>query len=157
MDDLRKELAWLLEGGGAHVSFEEAIAKIPQKLYGAPVAGLPYTLWRVLQHMKISQTDILDYIKNPDYEEKEWPEGYWPAEKSPPTSRAWQASVEEVRSGFQEAKELVLDPKTKLLKPIPHIKNGPTILHEILLLIDHNSYHIGQIVLLRGLLGNWKD
>lgn len=157
MDNIREELAWLLEGGGAHVSFEEAIAKIPQKLYGAPVAGLPYTLWRVLQHMKISQTDILDYIKNPDYEEKEWPEGYWPGEKSPPGAKAWQASVEEVRNGLQEAKELVLDPKTKLLKPIPHIKNGPTILHEILLLLDHNSYHIGQIVLLRGLLGNWKD
>lgn len=156
-DKLRKELLWLLDGKGAHADFEEAIAEIPQKYYGAPVKGLPYTLWRILQHMKLSQRDIIEYIKNPNYEELEWPEGYWPQEKSPPSSAAWDKSVDQIRDDLQELKDLVENPKTKLLEPIPHIKKGPTILHEIFLVADHNSYHVGQIILLRGMLGIWED
>jgi hypothetical protein len=157
MDGLRNELIDLLSSGRAHVDFDQAVAKIPKKYYGAPVEGIPYTLWRILQHMKISQKDILDYIKNPDYQESVWPDDYWPQEKSPPSATAWKKCVEQIRQDLQEIKELVKNPQTNLLESIPHIQNGPTILREILLVADHNSYHIGQIILLRGLLGIWKD
>ncbi len=156
-DILRTELLWLLDGGNAHSDFDTAIKGIPKKCYGQEVTGLPYTLWRVLQHMQLSQRDILEYIQDPNYKEKEWPEEYWPKEKSPPTKDCWAQKVEEFRSDLSELKKIVKNKKTKLLEPIPHLPNGPTILREILLVADHNSYHIGQIILLRGWLGIWKD
>ena len=156
-DTLQNELLRMLQGGGAHADFDTAIAKLPKKCRGATVKGIPYTIWRILQHMRLSQRDLLDYIKNPDYVEPSWPEDYWPQEKSPPSSAAWDKSVEQFRCDLQEVMELVKNPKTKILETIPHIRNGPPILREILLVADHNSYHIGQIILLRGLLGVWKD
>src|SRR5574338_279900 len=103
-EPLREELIWTLSGGNAHVDFETAIANIPQKYYGAEVHPLPYTLWRILQHMQISQRDILEYIKNPDYQEKSWPEEYWPQEKTPPNQTAWQLCVEAFRNDLEELK-----------------------------------------------------
>lgn len=154
---LRKDLLKLLDGGNAYVTFDEAIKDIPPEYYGAPVKNIPYTLWRILQHMKISQADILDYIQNPEYQELSWPEEYWPQEKAPPNKAAWTKSVTQFRAGRKALKSIVTNPKIDLLKPIPHLKNGPTLLHEILLVCDHNAYHIGQIILLRGLLGIWED
>jgi uncharacterized damage-inducible protein DinB len=156
-DSLRKELIWALNGGNAHVDFETAINDIPKAYYGAEVPEIPYTLWRILQHMQISQRDIIEYIQNPDYKERSWPEDYWPKEKAPKKATAWKACVEEFRKDVKELTAILKHPKTELTKPIPHIPKGPTLLREILLVIDHNSYHIGQIILLRGLLGIWED
>ena len=154
---LKREIVSSLKGEGAHVSFDEAIAGIDEKYYGAEVKGLPYTLWRELQHMQLSLRDILDYIRDPNYQEKEWPEGYWPKQKAPPNKEAWTKCVKAFRADVKELIKLVTDPKTDLLKPIPHVKNGPALLHECLLVIDHNAYHIGQIILIRGWLGIWED
>jgi uncharacterized damage-inducible protein DinB len=154
---LRHELLWLLCGGNAHVDFTTAIAHVPEEFYGKTVKGTPYTLWRVLQHMKISQHDILEYIKNPDYKELVWPDDYWPKQKAPPHVASWEIAVKQVLSDLEEIKKIVKNPKTVLTASIPNVKNGPSILREILLVIDHNSYHIGQIILLRGLLGIWED
>lgn len=154
---LRQELLRLLKGGGAHVSFDEAIAKIPKKNYGAPVEGIPYTLWRIVQHMRISQRDILEYITNPEYQEPIWPNDYWPQEKTPPDESAWKKSVDQIKQDLRIIMELVENPKINLLGGIPHFKESPPIFREILLVADHNSYHIGQIILIRGLLGIWKD
>lgn len=154
---LRQELVRLLNPGGAHASFDEAITGIPKKYYGMPVEGIPYTLWRILQHMRISQHDILDYITNPEYVEPVWPDDYWPQEKAPPSDAAWKNSVKQCQKDLQTLIKLVQNPKTKILEPIPHLPEGPTILREILLVADHNSYHIGQIILLRGMLGIWED
>lgn len=156
-DVLRKELIWLLDGGNAHVNFDAAIANIPKKYYGAEVPDTPYTLWRELQHMQISQRDILEYIKNPNYQELKWPEEYWPQEKAPPKATSWDKKVLEIRNDLNELKKIIKNPKSKLLESIPFAKNGPTLLREILLVVDHNSYHIGQIILLRGQLGIWED
>src|SRR5205807_2320388 len=112
---------------------------------------------RELQHMQISQRDILEYINNPNYQELAWPDAYWPQEKTPPKAMSWDEKVREFRNDLNELKEIVKDPKSKLLEPLPYVKNGPTLLREICLVVDHNSYHIGQIILLRGLLGIWKD
>lgn len=156
-DPLRKELVWQLEGGNAHAGFDEALANIPKGYYGKEIPGTPYTIWRELQHMMLSQRDILEYITNPNYKERTWPEEYWPKQKAPPTAASWNKRVREFKSDLKKLVKLVKDPKSKLLEPMPHVKNGPTLLREVLLVIDHNSYHIGQIILLRGLLDIWQD
>lgn len=107
--------------------------------------------------MRISQRDILDYMTKADYVEPIWPDDYWPQEKSPPSNAAWKNCIMQIRQDLQELINLVENPKTNILKPIPNIEGAPVILREILLVADHNSYHIGQIILLRGLLGIWKD
>lgn len=156
-DFLRNELIWLLDGGNAHVNFDAAIAHIPKKYYGAEVPNSPYTLWRQLQHLQISQRDILEYIQNPNYQELSWPDEYWPQEKAPPKATSWDKRVSEFRNDLEELKKIVKNPKSKLLESIPYVKNGPSLLREILLVVDHNSYHIGQMILLRGQLGIWTD
>lgn len=159
MDDqiLRKELLKLLSGEGAHDNFKNAVHDIPKKYYGAEVPESPYTLWRIIQHMRISQWDILDYIINPNYQEKSWPEDYWPKQKVPPSQTAWNKCIQDIKRDLKELENIVKDRKSDLLKPIPYVKNGPTLLCEILLVADHNSYHIGQIIFLRGILGIWQD
>jgi hypothetical protein len=107
--------------------------------------------------MVLSQRDILEYITNPKYKEKAWPEKYWPKQKAPPRAASWNKRVHEFKSDLKKLISLAKDPKWELLEPIPHIKNGPTLLRELLLVADHNSYHIGQIILLRGQLGIWQD
>ena len=156
-DTLQEELISLLEGESAHVNFKTAIENIPNKYYGMLVEGLPYTLWRVLQHMQLTQSDILDYITNPSYKEREYPGEYWLKENAPLKSSSWKNCVQQFESDLEEIKNIVKSPQTELLMPIPHIKNGPTLLHEILLLTSHNSYHIGQLLLIRGFLGIWQD
>lgn len=154
---LKKELIWLLTQGGAHASFDEAVARVPKKYYGVAIVGQPYTLWMILNHMRITQHDILDYITNPNYVEPNWPDGYWPDESAPSSATAWKDCIKEIHQDLKTLIQLIERPKTKIMQAIPHIKGGPTIFHEMLLLADHNSYHIGQLILLRGYLGIWRD
>jgi uncharacterized damage-inducible protein DinB len=155
LQSLKDHLLCLLAGKGAHVDFEMAIKRLPSKCYGASVKGAPYTLWELIEHIRCAQHDILEYIRNPDYEALDWPEGYWPKTKSPPSQAAWTASIRKIRQDLRTVKALLKDPKTDLFKQIPHAKKGHTILREILLIADHNAYHIGQIVLMRRLLSVW--
>lgn len=156
-DLLRKELTRLLSPGGAHAGFDKAVAQIPKKYYAAPVEGIPYTLWGILEHMRRAQRDILDYMINPDYVEPVWPDDYWPKAHPPPSEASWKNCIRHFRQDLQELIDLVNNPQTNILRPIPHLEGGPIILREILLVADHNAYHIGQIILLRRFLGIWKD
>lgn len=156
-DPLRSELIQLLNGGNAHADFDTAIANIPKKLYGATVKNLSYNLWELLEHARLTQADILDYIQNPDYEEKPYLEGYWPKQAGPANATEWNKSVKAFHRDLKEIIKIVKNPKINLLETPPHLKNGPSYLHEIMLVVDHNAYHIGQIIMLRELLGNWKD
>ncbi len=153
---LRQHILYFLRGGGAHLDFEKVVAGLPAKLRGAKPKGLPYTAWRLLEHMRIAQWDILEFSRNPKHVSPEFAEGYWPASDSPPSAAAWEASVKRFRSDLAAMQELVKDPSTDLLAPIPHGK-GQTILREALLVADHNAYHLGQFVVLRRLLGVWKE
>jgi uncharacterized damage-inducible protein DinB len=154
---LRKHLVDLLEGGAAHVDFEAAIANLPIDLRGARPPSLPHSPWRLLEHMRIAQRDILEFSRDPHHASPKWPEGYWPKGDAPPDAAAWDRSVEAFRADLQAMKELVTNPETDLLAPIPH-GQGQTILRETLLVADHNSYHLGQLVIIRRLLGAWpKD
>ena len=152
---LRDPLAELLEGGHAHVKFEDAIDDWPLELRGAKPAGQPFTPWRVLEHIRISQWDILEFTKSAKHVSPEWPSGYWPATDAPPDAAAWDKSVAQVERDVRAMQRLVRDPKTDLFARIPH-GTGQTALREALVLADHNSYHLGQLVLLRRLLGAWK-
>jgi hypothetical protein len=153
---LRQHLVNLLRGRGAHADLEKAIAGLPAALRGARHPKLPFTPWRLLEHMRIAQWDILEFSRDAKHVSPEWPEGYWPAGDGPANAAAWNASVAAFRRDLAQMEALVKNPRTDLFVRIPH-GTGQTILREALLVADHNSYHVGQFILLRRLLGAWKD
>jgi hypothetical protein len=152
---LRKHLIELLRGRGAHADFGEAIQGLPEGLRGARVKDLPFTPWRLLDHLRIAQWDILEFSRDAKHKSPKWPEGYWPESDAPPNPAAWDASVAAFERDLAEMERLVKDSSNSLFAPIPH-GDGQTLLREALLVADHNSYHIGQFILLRRLLGAWK-
>jgi hypothetical protein len=152
---LRRELVDLLKGGGAHAKFEDVAADFPAKLRGQKPPGMPHSPWMLLEHLRIGQRDILEFSRNPDYVSPQWPEGYWPKTSAPPTASAWSKSVASFRRDLKSVQLLVANPKTDLFVRIPW-GDGQTILREVLLVADHNAYHLGQLVQVRRLLGAWK-
>jgi hypothetical protein len=149
---LRKHLVYLLEGGGAHLNFEDAIQRFPRELRGVKPAGAPHTAWQLFEHMRIAQWDILEFSRNAKHVSPQWPEGYWPESETPPSARAWSQSLRAFRADLQAMVALVSRPSTDLYAQIPH-GDGQTILREALLVADHNAYHLGQLVLLGRLVG----
>lgn len=152
---LREHLLELLRGGNAHLGLDQAIEGLPEGLRGARPADLPFSAWRLLEHIRIAQWDILEFTRNSKHVSPKWPEGYWPEGDAPHDDRAWDESVKAFRAGLRAAQDLVSSPSTDLFARIPHGK-GQTILREVLLVADHNAYHLGQLVMLRRLLGAWK-
>jgi DinB superfamily len=153
---LRQHVLYLLEGGGAHTKFDEVIAGIPAKLRGRKPAGLPHSLWMLLEHLRIAQWDILEFSRNRKHVSPEWPEGYWPDTEAPPSAAAWNASIRKFRQDSKAMENLVTNPKTDLFVRIPW-GDGQTILREALLVADHNAYHLGQMLDIRRLLGAWPE
>lgn len=152
---LRDHLLELLRGRSAHLDFEKALGGLPPDLRGAKAAGLPHTVWQLLEHLRIAQWDILEFSRSPDHVSPKWPEGYWPETEAPPDAAAWDSSLGAFRSDLQEMQDLVADPQTDLCAKIPW-GDSQTILREALLVADHNAYHLGQIVSVRQALGAWK-
>jgi uncharacterized damage-inducible protein DinB len=150
---VRHHVLDLLRGGGAHLSFDQAIADLTPGLRGAQPGGTPYTLWRLLEHMRIAQWDILDFSRNPEHQSPSWPEGYWPETDAPPDDAAWERSVEQFKADAQAMQALVADQASDLFEPFPH-GDGQTLLREALLVADHNAYHLGEVVVVRTLLGS---
>ena len=151
---LREHVVYLLEGGGAHAKFDEIVAGIPPKILGQKPAGLPHSLWMLLEHLRIAQWDILEFSRNAKHTSPKWPEGYWPKTEAPTTTAAWNGSVKKFRQDLKAMQDLVKDPKTDLFVRIPW-GDGQTVLREALLLADHNAYHLGQMLDVRRLLGAW--
>lgn len=154
--NLREHLLYLLRGGGAHVGFDKAIAGLPAELRGKKVPNMPHTPWRLLEHMRIAQWDIVEFTRNPRHVSPQWPEGYWPAHDGPPDAGAWEKSVAAFRADLRAMQDLVADPNTDLFTPLAH-GDGQTVLREALLVADHNAYHLGQMVTIRRLLGAWSE
>lgn len=152
---LRKHVIELLRSKEAHADFDQAIEGLPAELRGARVKDVPFTPWRLLEHLRLAQWDILEFSRDAKHKSPEWPEGYWPQGDAPPNAAAWDESVASFRRDLSEMIKLVKDPSSDLFTPIPH-GQGQTLLREALLVADHNSYHIGQLILLRRLLGAWK-
>jgi hypothetical protein len=154
-DALRQHVLDLLRGRNAHVDFDATVADFPSKLRGAKHPGAPHTAWQLLEHLRIAQRDILEFSRNPKHVSPAWPAGYWPKTDAPPSAAAWNNSLRSFRADLKAMARLVADKKTNLYARIPH-GTGQTVLREALLLADHNAYHLGQILLLRRLLGAWK-
>jgi len=158
MEDMivREHLLELLRGGQAHLDFDKATAAMPIELCGMKPTGLPFTAWRLVEHMRIAQWDILRFSSDPTHISPEFPAGYWPLTDAPPDLAAWNQSLAAFRSDLKAMMDLVADPITNLSTPLTH-GQGQTILREALLIADHNAYHLGQLMLLRRLLGAWHD
>jgi uncharacterized damage-inducible protein DinB len=144
-------LAW----EDAHVGFEAAVAGVPSRLRGVRPPGAPHSLWQLVEHLRITQHDILDFCVNPDYEELNWPHDYWPRTDAPPSAAAWDGSVKQFLRDRGALQKLAADPRLDLTAPIPH-GSGQTYFRELVLVADHTAYHVGQLVLVRHLLGVWK-
>jgi hypothetical protein len=153
---LREHLVFLLDGGGAHARFSEIVSDMPENLRGIKPEGLSHSAWMLLEHLRIAQSDILEFSRNPKHESPKWPEGYWPENEVPPNAAAWNKSVQQFRKDLKAVLELVENPKTDLYAKIPW-GDGQTILREALLIADHNAYHLGQLLDVRRLLGAWKS
>ena len=152
--DLRQHLLYLLRGGGAHLDFKTVIDGLPIELRGVRPAGLTQTAWRLLEHMRIAQWDMLDFCTNSKYIPMVFPTGYWPPNDAPPNEAAWDKSINSFRADLGAMELLTANPSIDLFALIPH-GDGQTILREVLLFADHNAYHLGQLVTLRRLLDAW--
>jgi hypothetical protein len=152
---VREHVLKLLEGGHAHVTFEAAVKGIPAALRGKRPKGVEHSLWEILEHMRIAQRDILEFSIDAKHVSPEWPSGYWPKTKQPPNDKAWTKSVRAFSADLESVRKLVAADSTDLYAPIPH-GDGQTILREALLIADHNAYHLGELVLVRRLLGAWE-
>jgi hypothetical protein len=151
---LRDHLLELLRCGSAHLDFDKAIADLPANLRGVRPEGSPHSVWELVEHLRFTQWDILDFSRNPDYTTPNWPEDYWPKTPAPANDAAWEESVAAFHRDLKAMQDLVADPKTDLYAKIPW-GEGQTILREAMLVADHNAYHLGQIVLVRQMLGDW--
>ncbi|HEU0013292.1 MAG TPA: DinB family protein [Longimicrobium sp.] len=156
MDDraLREQLAKVLDWEDAHAGFGAAVEGIPPEMRGVRAEGMPHSAWELLEHLRIAQRDILDFCRDPGYTEPSWPADYWPASPAPPSAGAWDASIAAFRADLEAMRALALDASTDLFARIPH-GGGQTVLREVLLVADHNAYHVGQLVSLRHALGIW--
>lgn len=154
-DPLRQQLLTLLESRNAHVDFETAVGDLPAEARGRRPDQLPYSPWELLEHIRIAQWDILDFCRNPDYEQPDWPKEYWPEGPKPPDEPAWTNSIGAYRRNLEGMKDLVREPDLDLHAEIPH-GDGQTYLREVLLVADHTSYHLGQLVTVRRQLDVWK-
>jgi hypothetical protein len=154
---LRDQLFQLLRGANAHVDVLSALKGFPAKFYGAKPQNSPHSAWELLEHMRIALRDLWDFSTNPEYVEKKWPDDYWPASAEPPSKDAWRTSVRALEADLEAFGKLIKNPKSDLYAQIPWGTKDQTLLREVLLAADHNSYHTGELVFLRRLLGAWKS
>ena len=152
---LREHLLELLRCGSAHLDFEAAIGGLRPELRGIRSEGASHSVWELVEHLRICQWDILEFSRRADHVSPHWPEGTWPATPAPPSDEAWEESLRAFRADLQTMKDLVADPTTDLFAPLAW-GDGQTILREAMLVADHNAYHLGQIVTVREMLGDWR-
>ncbi len=153
---LRAHLVYMLGENGSHLPFDKVVADWPARLRGVQPVGAAHTAWQLLEHLRIAQWDILEFSRDAKHVSPEFPAGYWPATAEPPDTGAWDKSIAAFRAHHAEMVKLVKDPATDLFARIPW-GDGQTILREALVSADHASYHVGQLVLLRRMLGIWKE
>jgi DinB superfamily len=151
---LREDLISLLSGENAHATFDSAVKNLPAALRGKRPPGTPHSPWELLEHLRIAQWDIIEYALNPKHVSPEFPAGYWPKSPAPPDEKAWEKSVASFHKDQKKLVAAIENQATDVPAPIPHAKKQ-SLLNKTLLVADHNSYHIGQLILVRRLLGAW--
>ena len=150
----RDQLLALLRGGNAHMPYDQAVADFPMTEINTRPPNVPYTPWHLLEHIRLAQWDILEFIKNPQHVSPPWPDGYWPDRDEHADEAAWHKTIASFRADLKALQDIVQDPNTDLTAPIPHAKDY-TIFREILVVSDHNAYHIGEFAILRQVMGTW--
>lgn len=155
MEPARKELLAYLEHGGAHAPLLKVAEGVPEDFMNRLFNGIPFTPWALLEHIRLTQNDMVDFIKNPSYKEKGWPMDYWPAKDAKATKAIWDKTLMGYTEDLEALREIVKDARRDLFAPIAH-GDGQTIEKEILQVIDHAAYHTGELVLMRRLAGAWK-
>lgn len=157
MKRVREEIVAQLNGGNAHATLEQVVADFPAQSRGTAPKGLPYSAWQLLEHIRIAQEDMLQFVVNKDggYVAPNWPDYYWPKAAAPPSETAWDQSVTQIQRDRDQFAALIKDPNADLVKPFPW-GDGQTLLHEAFLIVDHTAYHLGEIVAIRRTLGVWK-
>ena len=154
IDALRTHLKRLLSWGDAHADLDAAVADLPPNGRGVTPPGLPYSPWQLLEHIRLTQADILAFCERPDYHEPHWPDEYWPRAAAPPDAKAWDASIAAFHRDRAALERMIADPACDLFAKVP-AGTGQTFLREFLLVADHTAYHVGQLVAVRRLLGQW--
>jgi hypothetical protein len=149
---VREQLLSLLHGGNAHMTFDEALAAFPPEYINKKPGEINYTFWHLLEHMKIAQWDILEFIRNPDHVTPDWPDGFWPPKTKKADKKEWKKTISSYKKDLKSIEQFVQDSETDLFAPIPHAKKY-TIFREILLVADHNAYHISELITLRRVMG----
>ena len=149
---IREQLITLLRGGNAHIGFDQAVADFPMDKINAQPPDLPYTPWRLLEHIRRAQRDILDFMRDPAYISPEWPAGYWPAPEEKADEARWQQTIEGYRADRREMEKIINNPDTDLTAPMMPQGQKYNVLREILVAADHNAYHLGEFGLMRGVL-----
>lgn len=153
--ELKKQLLEYLENGQAHKTLDEAVLDFPAKMINSKPENVPYTFWQLLEHVRISQYDIINFTQNPNYRYLDYPKDYWPPENQIAHKKDWDRTIEDFHEDLNTLKKIVKNSKTDLLVGIPH-GEGQTIFREVLLVIDHNAYHIGEFIIMRRVMGIWK-
>lgn len=155
-DLLRQQLVASFHDDRVHATFEKIFAGVPANLRNSNPAGQPFTLWRLLEYLRLCVLDILDFFRVPGYVEPPFPEGYWPSGDAPTSDAAWEKDLAGYHAAMREFEALLLDPSTDLFSPIPG-GDGSTILRQALACLDDNAHHLGQAMLVRRLLGIWSE
>ena len=155
-DVIREQLLHLLRGGKAHMTFDQAIDGFPLESINSKPPNVSDSPWQLLEHLRIAQRDILEFIRDPDHVSPAWPEGYWPPKDEEADQSRWQQTIQAFRSDIKELEAIVEDRTADLHADLPHAE-GFTILREILLVADHNAYHIGEFAILRQVMGTWAS
>lgn len=151
---VRKQLIALLTAGNAHQPFEAAVKNLPAELRGVKPHNLPYTIWQLVDHVRIAQWDILEFSRDASHQSPGWPAGYWTESPAPASEQEWQQALDQIRQDRDAFIALLNDPERDLYEPFAH-GNGQNLLREAMLIADHNAYHTGEIILIRRLLGAW--
>lgn len=153
--ELFEHLENLLTKGNAHATIDDALDKVSFDLVGKKPGNLPYSIFQLAEHIRIAQWDILEFSGNEQHVSPKWPDGYWPDDAEPKSKADWDSCIRQIKSDRKEFVSLLANNQENLFKPFPH-GDGQTLLREALLLADHNSYHTGEIIVVRKLLGDWK-
>ena len=158
MDELRKELIFQLRGGHAHAPLNRVVKNMPFEKQGMVPNGMPYSAWQLLEHLRLALEDMVEFSDNSDghYREKSFPGDYWPKSVEPPSKTAWADSVKKIESELDKFEKLISDPKADLFKPFPW-GDGQTLAREAMQIVDHNAYHLGELVAVRRAVGAWKS
>jgi hypothetical protein len=155
-DASRRQLLILLDGVGAHMPFEESVADFPDEAMNAHAPNVEYTPWHIVEHLRITQRDMLDYVKRADYARLDWPADYWPAREATASRKVWDASVQSFMEDRGELRAIAADPTRDLDAPIPWTP-GHTIFRCVRIIGDHNAYHVGEFAVLRQVMGTWPS